>query len=1410
MARYFRKIIIRYFILLTISAPSNSQSTDLDFDVLPVVTARCVFHDSFGLIWIGTYGGLLRYDGYNLKQYSNIPFDSTSLSNNWVMAIEEDSTGNLWIGTFGGGLNYFNRRTGVFERYNSRTMNQMSDMISKINVNDNGSLWIGSIDNGINLFRNDNSGRAQITNFPLTDESDTELIQPNNGVLDLYKDKNGIIWIGSVSQGLIKFNPQTDEMIKYTHDPENSNCISFNTVSCITGDDSDYLWIGTGHPSIPPGYGNGLNMFNRKTGEFKHFIHNNSDKNSICSNTISSLLIDKNGTLWIGSWGNYLNSISIHDLISNNSPAFIHHKNLARDVVTSLYEDKLDNIWIGVFGMELYKIDRQRNVFDFYSRTDQYPNCLTHSTISAIYVDNSENVMFGTRGLDIYNPDTRQYSHYYSNPQVTNGLIDNNITGIQEDNKGLFWIATRNGGINIYNPKTKLISKFQPNGNDTDGKISNSIQCLLKRSNGDFWIASADGTIQLYQQSTGNIFNYVLDNGAIGNLNIYDLCEDKNGILWIGTMHSGMYSLKREENKITEIQNYQHNPNDRTSLSNNWVSDILKPDIVDTNALWIATNIGLNRFDLKTKQFSHFFHDAGLTSDLVLKVLEDNDGNIWCATINGISVVNIKTGKIKSYGKGDGMPFTDFSNIGQNAAKSPDGRLFFGGLSGALSFLPEQLTNNPNIPPIILTDFKIFHESVNLDTAIQFKKKILLPYNQNAISFEFAALNFTNPKKNQYAYKMEGLIEDWISIGNERTASFTNLNPGEYVFWVKGSNNHGLWNEEGTSVKVIIMPPWWRTNLAYIFYFVFICFVIWLSWRFQTSKLKISQQLTIEQLNAEKLQEIDKLKSQFFANISHEFRTPLTLILSPIEQLISDTFKGSIKESYLTIRSNAKKLLRLVNQLLSLSKLEAGQVKLQVSRQDIIPVVKRIINLFSSLAEHKNIDFNLSSPESLILYFDEEKIETIINNLLSNAFKFTPDGGEVEVVVSLTPLPSASPLCKGGKRGVGITVSNTGPNIPANEIEKIFDRFYQVPLDKKNINNYTNNRKYPLGQVESNYHVEGTGIGLSLTKDLVELHHGQITVESKPKGKTTFTIIIPIDKENYRENEIISATDIDSLLKKGVRGILESEIDTTKVDGDELITQKPESQNTPVILIVEDNEEIRNYLHKNLEEKYHIIEAQNGKFGIQIAEKELPDLIISDVMMPEMDGFEFCDKIKSDINTSHIPVILLTARASREDKLEGLKTGADDYLAKPFDLEELTVRVENLINQRISLKERFLKEALYGLDKISSHAAEKEFVEKITEIININIDNPDYTVDNFAYDIGMSRAQLFRKVKAWTNITPHDFIRLCRLKKAAIMLKEKSHNVTEAAFAVGFKSVSHFSKAFNKQFNQSPGNYFKN
>jgi signal transduction histidine kinase/ligand-binding sensor domain-containing protein len=850
MLKYFKSLFLKLLLLLLSFTFTYSQTVEPNFDVLPVVTPRGMYQDSFGFLWISSFEGLLCYDGYTLKKYSNIPFDSTSLSYDWVFSIIEDEKKNLWIGTMGGGLNYFDRRREIFTHYNSKTLAGMSDNILKIIVNEDGSLWLGSAGHGLIWFNRDRTGKVNYKCYPVTDQPVQHKLPSNNVVQDLLKNKQGLLWLATAVEGLIRFNPETGEMIKFKHDPNDPKSISSNVVSCICEDDSGNLWLGTGHTEFPPGHGEGLNMYNQKTGVFKLFKYDPKDKNSICSNNISSLLIDHSGTLWIGSWDNYLNSVPVQDLITNDNPQFKHYTDLSQDMVISLYEDHLYNIWIGIFGLKLYKIDYQKNHFEFYSRTDKYPASLTHPDVTALCVDHLGRIWFGTRGLDEYDLGSGRYSHH-NVAQVRRMEFGQNLiaASIEEDHEGNLWIATRTNGITIFNPKTGAVRYLKHREGETGGLLDNAVRYLLKRPNGDLWIATAQSTIQLYQKKTGKFYNYNLEPQNQTFMSILALCEDRDGVLWIGTMSHGMFSLRVKDYEMVSVEKYQHNPQNRKSLSNIQVQDIMQPQVVDTNALWLATMIGLNRFDLKTRKFTHFFQKDGLASDIIMRILEDKKGNLWCAAFGGLSVYDIRTGDIKSYGKADGMPFTDYSNLGRNSARGPDGKLYFSGMSGTLGFNPEEMQDNPNIPPVVLTDFKIFGEHVKLDTAILFKKVITLPFSDNAFSFEFAALNFTNPEKNQYAYKMEGFHDDWIYAGNERKASFTNLDPGKYVFQVKGSNNHSLWNEEGTTIKVIILPPWWQTIWAYIGYIFLFGTILFSSVRFelQRRQRKLELQLQREQ-----------------------------------------------------------------------------------------------------------------------------------------------------------------------------------------------------------------------------------------------------------------------------------------------------------------------------------------------------------------------------------------------------------------------------------------------------------------------------------------------------------------------------------------------------------------------------------
>jgi len=764
---------------------------------------------------------------------------------------------------------------------------------------------------------------------------------------------------------------------------------------------------------------------------------------------------------------------------------------------------------------------------------------------------------------------------------------------------------------------------------------------------------------------------------------------------------------------------------------------------------------------------------------------------------------NKKTGAIsKTFNMKDGIPFDDIYPF--NFYFDKHGKIYIGGGLGTgygfLSFLADSIKDNIHIPPIVITDFKVKNKPFSLDSCISEIKHIKLKYSQNFFSFEYAALDYKNPIKNQYAYKLEGLDEDWIYSGTRRFANYTGLSSGKYIFRVKGSNNDGYWNETGTSIAIIIETPPWKTSWAYLIYGLFILGVFYLIIRYYLKRQHLLHKLSLEQIQTEKLEDIDRMKSQFFANISHEFRTPLTLILGPLEKLKSKIADKSSVQDLNMMQRNANRLQNLINQLLSLSKLESGKMKLQAQEINIVSLVNRCTQSFESLAKQKKIDlvFN-SAEENVLLFVDKEKIEKILYNLLSNAFKSTDEGGTIEVTV--TPLPPSrgdsawiSPL-EGGQRGVSISVSDTGHGIPPDQLPHIFDRFYQA------------NDSYTKDQ-------EGTGIGLALTKELVELHHGKISVESHPDSPysyrdrdgrgSKFSIKLPYGKEHLKTDEFIDNEHQGSLepAKDSVQFIKPDHAETISED-DEVDDKKP------LLLIVEDNDDLRSYIRSCLTEYYHISEATDGEKGLEKAIDKIPDLIISDVMMPKMDGYELCRHVKTNECTNHIPVILLTAKAGMENKLEGLETGADDFLTKPFNTEELVVRIRNLIQQRRNLRMQFIEEfnQSHGLQEKVELSMDQKFIQKAKNVVEEYMSDPDFNVELFGQEMALSRSQLHRKLSALLDQSPTDFIRTIRLNRAAVLLAQKSANVAEIAYDVGFNNPSYFSECFRKQFGKLPSEY---
>ena len=644
-------------------------------------------------------------------------------------------------------------------------------------------------------------------------------------------------------------------------------------------------------------------------------------------------------------------------------------------------------------------------------------------------------------------------------------------------------------------------------------------------------------------------------------------------------------------------------------------------------------------------------------------------------------------------------------------------------------------------------------------------------YDDKVFSFEFASLDFHAPNKNKYAYKMEGFDRDWIYVGADyRQVTYTNLDPGEYVFRVKGSNSDGYWNEAGASIKIIILPPWWRTNLAYFIYFLLIGSIVYFTWKAQLRRIKIKHEYEMSKFESQKLHEVDELKTRFFTNISHEFRTPLTLILGPAKDIIGSAKEIKIKQNAGVIRRNAVRLLSLVNQLLDLSKLEAGRMKLQAREENIIPLLKGLVLSFSSYAERKKITLRVNTIEEKVnVFLDRDKIEKIVNNLLSNSFKFTPEGGKIYLTIEK--------LIK----EIEIRISDSGVGIPKEEIPQIFDRFFQVD------GSHTREQ-------------EGTGIGLALTKEFVELHKGKIDVQSEEGKGTTFIVRIPLGKEHLLPEEI-SEKEKEYM---GDKLILEPEDDITSKEENKIDVDLANKNSLPLLLIVEDNSDVRNYIKDNLNKEYKVLEAIDGEDGWNKSIEQIPDLIVSDVMMPKMDGFKLCEKLKTDERTSHIPVILLTAKAAKEDKMEGYETGADDYIMKPFEPDELRARIKNLILQRKRLHEHFQKQGLLELNKTNITPVDKKFIQKVYDTINAHISDAGLSMDAFAGHLNISKSLLHKKIVALAGEPPGELIRRVRLQKAAELIDKKFGNLSEVALEVGFNNPAYFSECFKKQFGVAP------
>jgi signal transduction histidine kinase/ligand-binding sensor domain-containing protein/DNA-binding NarL/FixJ family response regulator len=1347
---------------------------------LPQNTVFCVLQDYLGYLWIGTEYGLVQYDGYSMKVFQPEEDNSGSISNGTIMTIYEDTNKTLWIGT-DGGLNKFDRVNESFIKYrhnpdDSTSIN--SDYISCIYEDKSGGFWIGTY-GGLNKFDRD---KEIFTRYYLKDgDSGTGSSATHNkynlSIRAIIEDPvSKDLLLGTRIIGLWKFNVKEKIFSKYKFSADNNFDKKIGFIQSFYKAKDGKIWIASVHT---------LSSLDPQKKTFKSYIDFPMIWDETYANSyqnFAGVIEDRDGFIWSGFFeggqGVFCLNPTTENILQYNLSSEIS-KGTVYNKIMSLYEDRSGVIWVGTFLMGLKKLDKRKNEFQILrSDPNNFSNSLSHSFVYSVSYDPKGFIWFCTkRALDKYDIKTQTYKHYLTDEKC---ITESFYFGIQ-DKSGYIWLGTTSCGLIRFDP--------------------------------------SDESYRFYLNDPKESLNLI-------NKQIIYMLQDHLGILWIGTMGFGLYKYDITNNKVTH---YKSNPNDPSSLRQDQINVIIEDS---SGTLWVGTNAGgLNKFDRRTEKFSYssfYCIDAiyegnkgnlwvadfpsglnlfdykkgiikarytlreGLASNDIQGILEDNQNNLWISAEIVLSKFNKKTKTFRNYYEEDGLPvrFTRRANCG----KDSDGRMYFNTSAGELVFHPDSIKDDPTPPQVVLNEISLFNrpdEKLNYEGFISELKEITLPYDQNDLRFDFVGLHFSAPERNRYKYILENFDNDWVDAGNQRYATYTNLDPGEYIFRATASNKDGVWNETGISIKIIINPPLWATTWAYIFYALTFMSLIYFTWKLQLKRIKVKHEFEMSRFEAQKLHEVDELKSRFFTNISHEFRTPLTLILGPVKQIIERMKDEKTKDELSLVHRNAKKLLGLVNQLLDISKLESGNMKLQTVPQNIIPLLKALVLSFTSYAERKRITLKFNSTclpagkaeDELIVYIDKDKIEKIITNILSNAFKFTPDGGRIEVNVKTKP-SSFPPLVKGELKGgfVEVSIRDTGVGIPKENISKIFDRFYQVD------GSHTREQ-------------EGTGIGLSLTKELVELHKGRIEVESEEGKGTTVTISLPLGKEHLKPEEICEP-DKDEVSLEPKESMYFEETKTQKLDLN-LITDTEK----PLLLIVEDNSDVRKYIKDNLLKDFRILEAIEGEDGWNKSIKQIPDLVVSDVMMPKMDGFQLCNKIKTDERTSHIPFVLLTAKAAKQDKIEGYETGADDYIMKPFEPDELKARIKNLIEQRKRLHEHFQKRGIFELDQTKITPVDKRFLQKAFELITKNVSDSSFTVEAFADNLAVSKSLLRKKIVSLTGEPPVELIKRIRLKKAAELIENKFGNLSEIALEVGFNNPAYFSECFKKQFGVTPSQY---
>lgn len=1308
--------------------------------------------DKYGFLWFGTRGGLNKYDGYNIKLLRNNPSSTNNLSS---QAVETMFAGKkfLWIGTKTGGLNKYSFFKDSITSYTIPNVDGVVDIFSLYEAS-NGNVYLGSS-----------------KGFYYLNHQDQKFKFIDRGIANsIISDGKDGIWAATTT-GLRHYNSESKliEDIKF-----NYNTITLTSLALHQS--TNTIYVGT--------WTKGLIAYNYVDKTFKQYLNEPGNKNSLSNNNTYRVLLDKAGTLWIGTWGGGLNKFNSGN---KNFTRYIlstsDNLNYINKVVLSIEQDKSGVIWFGTEG-GIHRINPEKKKFVNITYQNNNPKSLINTHIVSITKDSNNALWVGTKdgGLE-YSANGKNFIKVKL-PAVN--TINFRVNVIYQ-NQNKLWIGS-NDGLYIINglKPTDKINRFASSTTETC-LSSNKITTIIKDKSGVVWLGTQENGLNKvidYNDNIGlKVKRYLLSalKGKLQSERITSIFSDKSGRLWIGTFN-GLHLYNRHNDSFT---NYKHQINDTTSISNSIVISIAQDQKGD---VWFGTPNGLNKLIEKNNQlsFKNYFASDNFPNDYIHAILPDQKSRIWLSTNRGITYLNTVNGEFKNYDIRDGLLSNAFA---ENAAfADKNGTLYFGGIKGITYFHPDGIKVNKLVPPVYFINLFINNkqvavgEEVEGDVPLQESlfttKRIILNYKQDFINLSFAALDYSSSDKNQYAYRLKGFEDNWVYAGRRRNVTYTNLPAGDYTLEVKASNSDNVWNDKATTLVITVLPAPWKTWWAKLIYVSVFLFLLWYSRYIGLKRVKLQNSLEIANLSLKREREVTEIKSKLFTNISHEFRTPLTLMVGPLDDLSrTENLNFGVRKTVLNVQDQAKRLLNLVNQLLDFQKAESNKLTLNANKSNFVSFSKNIFYSFRNEADRKNIKFQFTASNSQITFdFDEEKMTIILYNLLSNAFKFSENGGNVSLAIN-TIEQQNMPYCE-------VVVSDTGKGISESEKEKIFDRFYQVA-------------KAEAGKFA------GTGIGLAFTKDLVLLHKGTITVNSELEKGSAFRILLPLNTDVVLLKEHLQQSNMQHEVE--VIDVFKFEDDIEKDLGLETVTEEAK----PILLIVEDNIEVNEYLVSLFKQNYKTYNAFNGKAGLALALDIIPDVVVSDVMMPEMDGYEFCHLLKSSMSTSHIPVVLLTAQSDATAHIKGLNEGADVYLSKPFHPQVLLSHVKGVLESRKKLKDLFTQRVSLGPSEVEITSFEGEFIKKIIKKIEENLNNTDFQTDLLADEMNMSRSTFYRKLKSITDMSGSEFIRFIRIQRSAQLLLSGEFTIKQIAYEVGFNDTKHFRKCFIKQYSITPSDYIK-